>query len=312
MDDRKRTRFLPHSTWSADGPSLAARLLAAACAIAVVMPVSVQAQSAQPTLDELIPDSAVENPDAWADLGAEGEELPDEAVVDPDTPMADPPGLDLAWPEDIELPPLEPPEATEEVEFVDLEIAGPQLGFADAEVIEISDDLVLGFPQREPPFGGRVDFIERFEALSTIKGLDTDDDNIAQLSARALEDEELLDNLLRVYGYYDGRIIRSIGSRDAGEDDASERPIVRFDVIPGERYRFGAIDLGSLSTAPDAEELRAAFEIQTGDFLQSDKIIEEQLDLDIALGETGYPFAEIDAPELLIDHTREEGDLTLP
>ncbi|MBU1756302.1 MAG: BamA/TamA family outer membrane protein, partial [Alphaproteobacteria bacterium] len=207
---------------------------------------------------------------------------------------------------------LETPEATEEVEFVDLEIAGPQLGFADAEVIEISDDLVLGFPQREPPFGGRVDFIERFEALSTIKGLDTDDDNIAQLSARALEDEELLDNLLRVYGYYDGRIIRSIGSRDVGEDDASERPIVRFDVIPGERYRFGAIDLGSLSTAPDAEELRAAFEIQTGDFLQSDKIIEEQLDLDIALGETGYPFAEIDAPELLIDHAREEGDLTLP
>lgn len=312
MDARKRMPLLPLSTWSADGRSLASRLLAAACAMALAAPVAAQDQNVPPTLEELIPDSAVENPDAWADLGAEGADLPDEAVVDPDTPMADPPGMDLAWPEDIELPPIEAFEDTEEVEFVDLEIAGPQVAFASAEIIEISDDLVLGFPQREPPFGGRVDFIDRFEALSTIRDLDTDDDNIAQLSARAREDEELLDNLLRVYGYYDGRIIRSIGARDVGEGTASERPIVRFDVIPGERYRFGAIDLGSLSSAPDAEALRAAFGIQSGDFLQSDKIIEEQLDLDIALGETGYPFAQIDAPELLIDHAREEGDLTLP
>lgn len=280
--------------------------------MALAAPLAAQAQNVPPTLEELIPESAVENPDAWADRGAESEELIDEALVDPDTPMADPPGMELAWPEDIELPPIEDMTPSEEVEFVDLEIAGPQVAFSDAEVIEISDDLVLGFPQREPPFSGRGNFIDRFEALSTIRDLDTDDDNIAQLSARAREDEELLDNLLRVYGYYDGRIIRSIGARDAGEDNATERPIVRFDIVPGERYRFGAIDLGALSTAPDAEELRAAFDIQSGDFLQSDKIVEEQLDLDIALGETGYPFAEIDAPQLLIDHAREEGDLTLP
>ena len=280
--------------------------------MALAAPLAAQAQNVPPTLEELIPESAVENPDAWADRGAESEELIDEALVDPDTPMADPPGMELAWPEDIELPPIEDMTPSEEVEFVDLEIAGPQVAFSDAEVIEISDDLVLGFPQREPPFSGRGNFIDRFEALSTIRDLDTDDDNIAQLSARAREDEELLDNLLRVYGYYDGRIIRSIGARDAGEDNATERPIVRFDIVPGERYRFGAIDLGALSTAPDAEELRAAFDIQSGDFLQSDKIVEEQLDLDIALGETGYPFAEIDAPHLLIDHAREEGDLTLP
>lgn len=280
--------------------------------MALAAPLAAQAQNVPPTLEELIPESAVENPDAWADRGAESEELIDEALVEPDTPMADPPGMELAWPEDIELPPIEDIAPSEEVEFVDLEIAGPQVAFSDAEVIEISDDLVLGFPQREPPFSGRGNFIDRFEALSTIRDLDTDDDNIAQLSARAREDEELLDNLLRVYGYYDGRIIRSIGARDAGEDNATERPIVRFDIVPGERYRFGAIDLGALSTAPDAEELRAAFDIQSGDFLQSDKIVEEQLDLDIALGETGYPFAEIDAPQLLIDHAREEGDLTLP
>lgn len=63
--------------------------------------------------------------------------------------------------------------------------------------------------------------------------------------------------------------------------------------------------------APDYARLREAFEIQSGDFLQSDKIVEEQFDLDYALGETGYPFATVDEPQLLIDHAVSEGDLTL-
>jgi translocation and assembly module TamA len=87
---------------------------------------------------------------------------------------------------------------------------------------------------------------------------------------------------------------------------------VRFDIVPGERYSFGAIDLGNLASAPDAAELRSAFEIHPGDFLQSDTIVQEQADLDTALGETGYPFAAISDPELLIDHERREGDLTMP
>jgi translocation and assembly module TamA len=119
---------------------------------------------------------------------------------------------------------------------------------------------------------------------------------------------------LRVYGYYDARSSRSVVTRpvDIDKDGTTEDPPqVRFDIIPGPHYRFGAIDLGALNTAPDYEELRATFEIQSGDFLSSDKIVEEQFDLDRALGETGYAFAEIDAPELLIDHARVEGDLTM-
>lgn len=306
---------LPISISSADlAFRVSTSLLVASLAFPGV-PALAQDTSAPPTLEDLIPDDALDDPDAWAAEGAEegpGEEGDAPAAVDPDTPMAEVPGMDLAWPEEIELPELEDVGQSEDIEFVELEVAGPDLAFSEAETIEISDELVLGFPQREPPFTPRADFIERFEALSTIRDLDTDEDNIAQLSARAREDEELLDNLLRVYGFYDGRIVRTIGTRDAGDDTASEQPRVRFDVVPGERYRFGAIDLGALSTAPDAQSLREAFEIRSGDYLQSDKIIEEQLDLDIALGETGYPFAEIDAPELLIDHEREEGDLTMP
>ena len=227
--------------------------------------------------------------------------------------MADPPDVSVEWPSDLELPPLEDVDTAEEIEFADLEVAGPDLAFSEAETIRLSDSLILGFPQREPPFTDRENFVSRFEALSTIEALDDEGDgNLAQLAARAREDEELLGNLLRTYGFYDGRVVRSIGTREAGDDTASERPRVRFDVVPGERYRYGAVDLGDLGTAPDAEALRAAFEIVSGDFLQNDTIVEERFDLDRALGESGYPFAAIDEPELLIDHERTEGDLTMP
>ncbi|WP_390550190.1 autotransporter assembly complex family protein [Qipengyuania sp. MTN3-11] len=267
--------------------------------------------TAPPRLEDLIPDSAVENPDDWAQQGVEGEIEEVAPEIEPDTPIGPLPGETLAWPDEIELPPLDSLEPEEDIEFADLDIAGPEVTFADAETRQITDELILGFPQLEPPFTEDGDFIERFAALSTIRELDSDEDNLAQLAARAREDEELLGELLRVYGYYDGRIVRSIGGVEPGEDRSETRPVVRFDIIPGERFTYGAIDLGNLASAPDAGVLRDSFEIQPGDPLNSDKIVEEQFDLDRMLGETGYPFAAIDAPQLLIDHERTEGDLTL-
>lgn len=289
---------------------VSATCLAAALALGAA-PLHAQDAEAEPTLEELIPDSAVENPETWAQQGTDVS--PEEVeAVDIDTPIADLPGFELPWPEEIDTGTFVELEPEADIEFVELDIGRPQLALEGAETQEISSELVLGFPQTEPPFEVREEFVERYAALSTIRELDSDDDNVAQLAARAREDQELLTNLLRIYGYYDGQVIRSIGAREAGEDAAADRPLVRFDIVPGPRYRFGAIDLGNLDAAPDAAELRAAFEIVTGDYLSSDKIVEEQFDLDRALGETGYPFAAIDAPELLVDHARQEGDLTLP
>lgn len=220
--------------------------------------------------------------------------------------------MSLAWPDTLELPPLPELAAEPEVQYADLELAGPELAFSEAATEKISDELILGFPQKEPPFSASGDFIDRFAALSTIKQLDSDSDNLAQIAARAREDEELLENMLRVYGYYDGRIIRSIGGLEPGQARAEGQPVVRFDIVPGERYTYGAIDLGNLARAPDGPALRRAFEIQPGDHLQSDTIVQERADLDVALGETGYPFAAITDPTLLIDHERRQGDLTMP
>ena len=285
-------------------------LLASAAALLAAGPVAAQDNSGAPSLEDLIPDSAVDSPEDWSRQGTTQEETA--GNIDSDMPLAPIEGIDLAWPDELDLPPLEELTPEPDVEFAELDVQGPALAFSEAATQRISSDLILGFPQKEPPFAENGEFIERFASLSTIRQLDSDSDSVAQLGARAQQDETLLGNLLRVYGYYDGRVVRSIGVIAEGENTANPRPQVRFDVIPGERYRFGAIDLGDLSKAPDAAKLRPAFQIATGDYLQSDKILEERADLDLALGETGYPFAVIDDPQLLIDHERREGDLTMP
>ncbi len=281
-------------------------------ALAFAAPLAAQDQSTEPTLEELIPDSAVANPEAWAEQSEAATATPAQPDIDPETPLDELPGVNLAWPDTLELPPLPELAPEPQVQYADLELSGPAIAFSEAVTEQISDELILGFPQREPPFTESGDFVDRFAALSTIKNLESDSDNLAQLAARARQDETLLENMLRVYGFYDGRVIRSIGGVEPGQDEASAAPVVRFDIVPGERYTYGAIDLGNLASAPDGVELRRAFEIQPGDFLQSDTIVQERADLDVALGETGYPFAAITDPELLIDHERRQGDLTMP
>lgn len=301
--------------WNTSSPTERFRFRLACCASALALssaPIAAQDVGSPQELDDLIPDSAVENPEAWAQRGSDETATgPDAEVPDVETPIGEPLGFDLPWPDDIAIEDFEPLAPEEDIEFADLDLGRAAVSFEGADTERVADNIVLGFPQTEPPFSDRGDFVERYAALSTIEELEDSDANVAQLAARAREDEELLNNLLRVYGYYDGQVIQSIAAVQAGEETADQSPTVRFDIVPGERYRYGNIDLGNLQAAQDFEALREAFEIYPGDYLQSDTIMQEQFDLDRALGETGYPFASIDGPQLLIDHERVEGDLTL-
>jgi translocation and assembly module TamA len=279
----------------------------------------VAAQTTEPTLEELIPDAAVADPETWAqqgvppDAAAEAEQVPEELA--PDSPLAETPEIDIPWPEQVELPQIAPLEPEEGIEFADFDLELPQVEMGGEE--RISDELVLVFPSERALFPHHDEFIDRFKALSTIEELD-DDDNAARLAAQARADEALLDRLLRVYGYFDAQVFRSVGGIEPGQQTAAQgadagRPTVRFEIVPGEQYRFGAIDLGDLAaTATDYQTLRDSFQIVSGDPLLQDKIVEERYDLDATLGESGYPFAAIAEPDLLIDHKRVEGDLTMP
>ena len=279
---------------------------------ALAQTVLAQAAPAQ-RLEDLIPDSAVADPEAWANQTEAATSAPQENALAPsldvEAPLAEVPELNLPWPDEVELAKPEPLQPEAEAQLA-TEAFEPFTRVRQGKEERLSSHLLLVFPRNEADFLIREEFAKRFESLSNIESLEDDDDNLAQIAARAREDEELLEELLRTYGYYDGRIMRSVKGVEDAKD--GQKPDVRFDIIPGDQYKFGAIELGDLLQAPDAEELRKSFEIWPGDAVLADKIVQENADLDVALGETGYPFAKIGEPDLLIDHDREQGDLTLP
>lgn len=282
------------------------------------------------SLDALIPESAVTNPEGWAAAGVTGNAAapaqatgpgPDDAGLAAALSAPDP-AVDAAL-ADFALTAPEPLPADPEVEALAALPAPVLAALPELAETRISTTLVLALPAAPEAFPEKDDFVQRFRDLSTLRSLDAAEDSLPQVAARARVDEDLLGDILRTYGYYDGEVVRQLsGGRRAGDaanatqgeaEAASRVPSVRFDILPGMRYRFGRIDLGALPSLrePDATTLANVFGIRTGDPLYADRIVDQELSLRVALGESGYPFAAIGEPELLIDHAREEGDLTL-
>jgi len=286
-------------------------------------------QSVDPELKALIPDAAVANPESWAQgQPASGTTTspatavtPAGSELRPDSPLADLPALNVSWPEKgldlpqfVSLPP--DPDLQQTLATAVEELPKPPPGTRRDGKSQAQDSLhrtaryTLSYPGDPASFPERAEFESRFRALSALQTLSgKEQENVGQVAVRAAADRELLERLLRNYGYYEGEVIQTV----AGEAAATGGPAVRFDITPSARYRFGAIDLGQLPQAgADYPALRKSFAIQTGDPLHADAIVTEQSHLDTALGETGYPFAKLGEPSLLVDHRREQGDLSLP
>ena len=300
--------------------------------LAAPLLVSVRAQDSA-SLDDLIPDSAVSDPEGWAAEGVPAAEAaqedapPEVEASDPLPEMAD---ITVPWPDNLgpddlgpddlapdemalseaELEQLAPLEGEEPVVFVAFDEEIPPIPAGSEE--RISDELVLVFPTETSLFPQRDEFLDRFKSLSIVEEYD-DEDNLARLTAQSRDDEALLIQLLRTYGYFDAQVVRSVGDIDAEVEASLDRPAVRFDVLPSVRYTVGAVDLGDLAAAgEDYPNLRQTYGVFPGDPISLDLIQNERFDLDRELGETGYPFAAIADPELLVDHARQEGDVAMP
>lgn len=292
-------------------------------------------QSAQqPTLDDLIPQSATQNPEEWAAQGVEPS-APDpaddparttaeavEAIVeDGESAVAIPFDIEAAL-DQLAIPEPQPlAEDPDRPTFANID-APDLVDLPELATVDVTEQLVLAFPAEPESFPEQREFVDRFRALSAIAALQSGEDTVPQLAARARSDEVLLGEVLRNYGYYGGEIIRQLSggrrgladqTQETGEGAPDREPRVRFDILPGTQYVFGAIDLGALDRLadPDGSTLRETFGIRPGDPLYADRIVRQQGALRLALGEGGYPFAQVDEPELLIDHARTEGDLTL-
>nr|WP_246448201.1 BamA/TamA family outer membrane protein [Novosphingobium flavum] len=294
----------------------AASLIALALCLA---PVSARAQQAEPKLEDLIPDAAVADPEGWAGQGASAAATP-EPDLDPASPLAEQPGITVPWPDDAAVTAPDtladlPPETDVQQALGDAAAASPLASerAERGEEVRVSDNLVLVFPANLANFPEREAFLDRFRKLSTLEKLGANPDELAKVAARARSDKDLLERLMRIYGYYDAVVTQTLGNPGPDKQAAPGEVSVRFDVLPGARYRYGKVEFGNLAAAgPDYQPLRDTVEIKVGDWLDNDKIVAGRDKLDNALGEGGYAFAKVGAPDLLVDHKREEGDLTIP
>ena len=314
-----------------------------------------QSRQAEQALKDLIPDSAIDNPQAWANqpgptTSAAQAPTPDAApeaavaAADPSQPLPDLGGLVLAWPDTDAMPKIDPlaPDTDLAAANAANEAAGHALATEERatlrpgdttgprtarnDTIDVGRAVELAFPADLATFPEREAFALRFGTLSSLKSLDNKSDTIAQVARRAQADRQALVSLMRLYGYYDPEVIQTIGGQGgvatrmasaeaatAPAEPIAERPVVRFDIVPGPLYHLRTVTLGNLEeTGTDSPMLRGAYTVKSGDPVNTDRILSADMQLSTALGENGYVFGTVGDGELTIDHDPRLGDLAVP
>lgn len=317
---------------------LLALLLASPLAGGLPQAAQAQSRSADQALEDLIPDAALDDPGSWAnDTDAAKVPVPDpDALLAPEAiaPLTGIPAMTLDWPDAAQLPPIEPltPDADIAASADVAKAAGDALAsdsdpgsargigqIPGASLLPVTPQLTLAFPPELDALPERDAVTARFGLLTSLRKFGNEEDSLAQLTRRARQDTDVLQQILRVYGYYDAEVYQSTTGYAAAAEGSSAGPVidlkkvgVRFDVRPGPRYVLGRISLGDLAAAQDAPALSRAFALAPGDPVNADRIVAERDNLIAALGEGGHAFANVGQPDLAIDHALRTGDLALP
>lgn len=263
-----------------------------------------------------------QNPAPQTPDAAESEAL---QPLDPDQPLADFPDFGVDWPDldQAEDNPATPPEAEAPAgEEADPELPDELPPLADDSAVppmttdnfqpeDVLADSSYTLRYSGLPLGLGSEFIDRFESLSALEQYKGDEANFAQIKRRAEADAEAFNQLLRFEGYFDAVVATRFAAAENTADPNDV--IITIQTVPGPQYRLATVDLKGLESAVgnDPQALRTAFEMEPGDVINSDRIVAERADLDMALEESGYPFAETSRPELIIDHAERDGDLSI-
>ncbi|MDB5698126.1 MAG: outer membrane protein assembly factor [Alphaproteobacteria bacterium] len=217
------------------------------------------------------------------------------APLDPSAPLDPMPGLGVDWPTLNDQPSEEQPGSA----------------ISQTPTSSIADEaLVRSYNVRLEGLGevAGEELTDQFNQLSTLQANRDDPANAAQIDRRAREDADLLAELLRAHGYYDALVDTKVEAEDAGR-----RVTVTLVANPGPLYHFAEVRLPGLEQAgDDAPALREAFAVKPQDPVESARVITGEAALRLALGDRGYPFAEVGARDIVVDHGTRTATLTMP
>lgn len=219
----------------------------------------------------------VASPPATASA-AQGEPPP----LDPAAPLADLPGIGVAWPD----------------------LAGaPATPVAAAEADAAAEHRYTWRLDGVDGVGSAV-LRQRFDQLSALNAHDRQPANAAQLDRRARDDAELLRSLLRAEGYYDARVATRV--------EAGARPLVVLAATPRTLYRLAGVTLAGLGAAGDkTAALTETFGIKPDDPVDADAISKGEAALKVAVGRQGFPFARVGEAEIVVDHATKTATLAM-
>lgn len=203
--------------------------------------------------------------------------------LDPETPLAPMPDIGVAWPDLNVRDPLE---------------AAPSTTAPRNETPRYS--VVLAGVDTLP------NIRTRFDALSVLRQNDGKPANAAQIDRRARDDVELLDTIMRSEGYYDSTILTDIKAAEQGE-----RVVVTLTVEPGQRYTFESVDVRGLDGTGIAPELQAAYGVKPATPVVAEIVLGGQATLIEKLLRSGYPFAKVADPSIVVDHETRGATLDL-
>lgn len=222
---------------------------------------------------------------------------PDQSVpLDPTSQIEPIPDLGIDWP-DLAAPDQTPPPA-------------PPAGKAAKPAGETTTDVVANRRYRVVLEGleniGGEELRTRFNALSALVQNEDKAANAAQIDRRARQDEDLLNELLRAYGYYDATVMTRV------ETAADGRLTVMLEAEPGALYRFSEVALPGLEAAGSkAGELRRAFDVGTEDPVNAEKVTAARNNLALRLGREGFVFAKVGEPDVVVDHDTRTATLSV-
>src|SRR5690606_25931656 len=131
--------------------------------------------------------------------------------------------------------------------------------------------------------------------------------NAAQVSARADEDERLVEQLLRSDGYYDAVATTTI----TPVPDQPDHLTVAITATPGPRYMFGDITVTGAAPEP-AAIARDALALDSGDPIVAARVEAAEANVSLRLPQHGYPFVEVGPRDILLDEAARRGDYSLP